>query len=87
MLLRQARTEIEAASDHADSPVREQLRSIDEGLLELTEGDKTDSDAPPKTAEIRELESKLAGLEDQTNEQTRQHIETAREYLLTYRNE
>lgn len=86
-LLRQARTEIDQASDHADSTVREQLRSIDEGLLELLEGDKTASEAPPETAELRELESKLAGLEAQTNEQTRQHIETAREQLLAYQNE
>lgn len=86
-LLRQARTEIDQASEHADSTVREQLRSIDEGLLELIEGDKIASDVPPETAELRELESKLADLEDQTNEQTRQYIETAREYLLAYRNE
>lgn len=86
-LLRQARTEIDTASGHADSTIREQLRSIDEGLLELLEGDKTDSEVPPETDELRELESKLAGLEDQTNEQTRQHIETAREHLLAYRNE
>lgn len=86
-LLRQARTEIDTASGHADSTIREQLRSIDEGLLELLEGDKTDSEVPPETDELRELESKLAGLEDQTNEQTQQHIETAREHLLAYRNE
>lgn len=85
-ILRRARMEIDQASDHADSTVREQLRSIDEGLLELIEGEKTVSDAPPETTELRELESKLAGLEEQTNEQTRQHIETAREHLLAYRN-
>lgn len=86
-LLRQARTEVDTASGHADSTVREQLRSIDEGLLELIEGDKTNSETPPETDELRELESKLAGLENQTNEQTRQHIEIAREHILAYQNE
>lgn len=86
-LLRQARTEVDTASGHADSTVREQLRSIDEGLFELIEGDKTSSEAPPETDELRELESKLAGLEEQTNEQTRQHIEIARKHILAYLNE
>jgi molybdopterin converting factor small subunit len=50
-------------------------------------GIKTESEAPPQTDDLRELEDKLAGLEDQTNERTRQRIENAREYVLAYWND
>jgi hypothetical protein len=46
--LRATREEIEYASEHAERSVRQQLRSINEGLEEQLDGDKTESEAPPK---------------------------------------
>jgi hypothetical protein len=46
-LLEEAREEIEYASEQAGRSVRQQLRSIDEGLEELLNGDKVQSEPPP----------------------------------------
>lgn len=83
--LRNARAEIRHASEHADADVREQLRSIEEGLSELVEGEKTQEGPGPKPERLEELERKLAGLEEQVDDRTRERIEDARDALFTYR--
>lgn len=79
-----ARTDLERASDTADHTLREQLRSIDEGLEEIVGGDKT-RDEPPHGDRLVELERKLEGLAEETDGETREAIETARRRIDAYR--
>lgn len=84
--LARAREAVGRASDTADDTVREQLRSLDEGLMELTGGDKTqESDTTTEGDRLEEIEAKLAGLMDETDGDTRAHIEDARDYIDEYR--
>ena len=81
-----ARTELQAASDDAKAHVREQLHSVDEGLAELVEGEKTD-DAEPHLDRLRELEQKLLGLEDEIeNDVVRERVDAATDNIAEYRN-
>lgn len=79
-----ARTDLERASDSADSTVREQLRSIDEGLEEIVGGEKT-RDEPPHGDRLAELEKKLDGLVDEADGETREAIEAALGRIDDYR--
>ncbi|MFC7157363.1 hypothetical protein ACFQPA_18195 [Halomarina halobia] len=80
------REELQRASDTAneDRDVREQLRSLDEGLMELVGGDKTE-DEPPHEDRLAELEEKLAGLRDRSEGETSGHIRNAERLLGEYR--
>ncbi|WP_254546559.1 DUF7553 family protein [Halomarina pelagica] len=82
------REELQRASDAADEDreIREQLRSIDEGLMELVDGDKT-TDEPPHPDRLAELEEKLAGLSERADGETSRHVRTAATLLDEYREE
>lgn len=76
-----AREELQRASDAADGEVQRHINSIDEGLMELAEGDKiTEAEADPDR--VAELEEKLAGLSAETDNQAIvSHIENALDRL------
>lgn len=76
-----AREELQRASDAADGEIQRHLNSIDEGLMELAEGDKmTDAEADPDR--VAELEEKLAGLSAEIDDQAIvSRIENALDHL------
>lgn len=77
-----AREELDRASDAADGEVQRQLNSIDEGLMELTEGDKVEGEGGPRPERLGELEAKLDGLSAETeNRELASHIENALDHL------
>lgn len=92
-----ARKAVQRASETVDdASIREQLRSIDEGLMEMTEseGGTTDSggETPAKTQgdvphgeNLEEVEEKVVGLASRTDEPTRSHLENARDDIDAYR--
>lgn len=84
-----ARQSIQQASETTDeSNVREQLNSLDEGLMELTEEEKTqDSDPAIETDRLEQMEEKLAGLLDTTDGATTTQIEEARDAIDIFRQE
>ena len=84
--LRRAREAIQRASDHADGETQENLLSLDEGLGELTGGDKTgDADLDDEADRFTQIEEKLQGLIDETDGQTEQAVRDARDELDEYR--
>lgn len=86
--LDQARTEIQQASEHAESDVRENLLSIDDGLQELAGGDKTaESDLENEEGRFTEIEEKLRGLMEETSEEVEDRLQNARDELDAYRRE
>ena len=76
-----AREELHRASDAADGEIQRHINSIDEGLMELAEGDKmTEAEANPDR--VAELEEKLAGLSAETDDQAIvSHIENVLDHL------
>ncbi|QLG64212.1 DUF7553 family protein [Halorarum salinum] len=80
------REELERATEGADRDVREQLRSIEEGLDEILGGDKT-RDAPSHPDRLAGLEEKLAGLGDETDGDVHRHVATAEALVAGYRGE
>lgn len=84
-----ARQSIQQASETTDkSDVREQLNSLDEGLMELTEEEKTqDTDPAIETERLEQMEAKLAGLLDATDGATTTQIEEARDAIDIFRQE
>lgn len=73
--------ELQRANDAADGEVQRHINSIDEGLMELAEGDKiTEAEADPDR--VAELEEKLAGLSAETDDQAIvSHIENVFDHL------
>lgn len=83
--LARAREDLRTASNHASGEVQRQLDSIQEGLFEEDEGDKTQDDPGPKVDRITEVVEKLERLEGQVeNEPTRDHVGDALEHLREY---
>jgi hypothetical protein len=76
-----AREELQRASEAADGEVQHHINSIDEGLMELAEGNKmTEAETDPDR--VAELEEKLAGLSAETDDQDIvSHIATALSHL------
>lgn len=84
--LRKAREAVQSAAEEAEANVREQLLHVDEGLMEIVEGDKVEGDAPPKRDRLEEIEEKVVGLADETeSEETRRRLEEVRDHLDSYR--
>lgn len=80
-----ARSELQTAAKKSESSVQEQLQSIDEGLMEMIEGDKT-QDAPIHEDRLAELAAKLDDLKTNAdNEEATRHIEDAAESIETAR--
>lgn len=98
--IERAREDVRRASDLTDDAVREQLRSIDEGLKEMTqsaseaEGERDRSDVyshtttegdVPHGEKLQQVEEKLAALSDEADGQARSLIQDARNRLDEYR--
>jgi DNA repair ATPase RecN len=76
-----AREALHQASDAADGEIQQHINSIDEGLMELAEGDKmTEADADPDR--VAELEEKLSALSAEVDDQAIvSHIGNALDHL------
>lgn len=97
--LRVAIGELQSASEAVQkTDVRTQLDSLSVSLDEMVdaeEGRLTDSDeafadvdfqgTPPQSDDIGEIEAKLRGLSEETTGDAREHIDTARRALASYR--
>lgn len=83
--LERAHEELSRAEENAGRTAQEQLQTIDQGIIEETDGDMTQSDPGPKNDRLAELEKKLDGLADEVEEPTASHIERALEHLDEYR--
>lgn len=85
--LSEARDALRRASDRVEREDHEQLLSIEEGLAELVDGEKT-GDAGPHLDNLRELEQKLLGLEGEIEDDVASdRVATARERIAAYRDE
>ncbi len=87
--LEAAREAVQQASEAVDDPrLREQLRSIDEGLMEQTEAAKTEADEP-RGDQLEAVEAELARLMDAVDEVERAYasLEVARDAIDEYRRE
>jgi len=90
--LAEARDAVQRASETVDdASIREQLQSIDEGLMELTESKssadsaaKTESDVPHGD-DLEQVEQKVVGLASRTDAETRSYLEDARDSIDAYR--
>lgn len=90
--LASARDAVQRAGDATDdATVREQLRSIDEGLMEMTESEEapegeasTTGDHPHGDA-LEEIEAKLASLAGELDRPARERVEDARDHIDAYR--
>lgn len=93
--LTSARDSVQRASDMTDdATVREQLHSVDRGLMELTESSETAEGARdgvsteadvPRGVDLEEIEEKLVDLIDATDGVAREHVQDARDAVDDYR--
>lgn len=80
-----ARRAVQRAAETAnDREARLVLKSVDEGLMEIGDGEKT-RDSHAHADRVKELEKKLGGLEEDVEGQTYNHLLTARERFERYR--
>ncbi|RRJ33781.1 DUF7553 family protein [Halocatena pleomorpha] len=84
-----ARRSVQRASETTDNAVvREQLASIDEGLMELTDGQTTqDTDPGMEVERLTPIEEKLTGLLDTASGDTETQIAEARDAIDIFRQE
>lgn len=66
--IQQARQSVQAAADTARANIREQLLHVDEGLMELESGDKSQPQTPADPDTLETVESKLVGLIDEVDD-------------------
>lgn len=83
--LQRAREYVQRASEAADGETRENLLSIDEALGALTEQTQGSSDPDDEATRFEEVEEKLQGLLDETDDETEATIREARDELDAYR--
>lgn len=90
--LSSARDAVQRASDATDNAaVRKQLRSLDEGLMEMTESGDLPDDAPkteggvPHGDDLEEVEHRLADLAGEAEGEAQRHVEDARDAIDAYR--
>ncbi|WP_101295457.1 DUF7553 family protein [Halegenticoccus soli] len=81
--LTNAREELQRAADLQDGETQEQIRSIDEGLLEMTETEKTEGETP-RADRLEEVVEKVSALENEVDEEPRTHLDRARESITDY---
>lgn len=83
--LAEVRREVQEAAETADAEIREPLLSVDEGLMEMTEGDKTEGgdtgNAPIHPDRLAEIEREIEDLELETDGETERHLEAALESI------
>jgi hypothetical protein len=83
----------EASEETVDASLRQQLRSIDEGLMELTEHSETTDDGVktsgdrPHGGELESIEEQLVRLSDHADGAARTHVQEARDTIDAYRRE
>lgn len=82
--LARAREELQSATGDTDRDIKEQIESVDEGLMELAGGDKT-KDTPVHLDRIAELEETLGGLREEADGETAERIANAEALLGEYR--
>lgn len=84
-----ARESIRQASEMADQrDVQDQLKSLDEGIEELTSEEKTqESDPTVEVDRLEQVEEKLAGLLEETDGAVNTRIEEARDAIDVFRQE
>lgn len=79
-----AREELQSATGDTDRDIREQIESVDGGLMELVGGDRT-RDTPVHLDRIAELEETLGGLREEAAGETAERIANAEALLGEYR--
>lgn len=82
--LERAREELQTAAGSADRAIREQIESVDEGLMEIVGGDKT-KDRPPHADRLAELEETLGGLREEADGETERRVTKAASLIESYR--
>ena len=83
--LERARENVQIASESADGETRENLLSLDEALgalLEQTGGAESPDDEGDR---FEEVEEKLQGLRDETDDETEATLRRAEDHLDEYR--
>lgn len=90
--LSRARTAVQHAAEATDNAtVRKQLRSIDEGLMEMTERGDSPDDEPktegdvPHGDDLEELEYRLADLASEVEGKAETYVTNARDAIDAYR--
>lgn len=83
--LRRVRENVQRASEDADGETRENLLSIDEALVALTEQTEGSADPDDEADRFEEVEEKLQGLIGETDDETEARLREARDELDAYR--
>lgn len=84
--LSEARRSVRRAARAVDDrELRVVLESIDEGLVELVDGDKTREDPDAHAERLHELEQKLDGVSEHVDGKIHDHVSTARKGIESYR--
>lgn len=83
--LERARERIRTASESADGETRENLLSLDEGIGSLLEQADEGASREAEADRFEEVEDKLRGLLDETDEATAATLREAEEHLDAYR--
>lgn len=73
---------LDRAADSAGADVRENVYHVQEGLEAVTRDEETATD-PPRADRLAELAEKLAGLERETDGETRELLRAARVHVET----
>lgn len=88
--IERARSHAARAADETDNAdVREQLRSIAQGLESVDESEDraSEDESEQEGNRLQQVEEKLAGLTDRSEGSAREHIERARDAIDVYRQE
>ena len=83
--LRRAHDELDLATECARPQIREQLESIDEGVLVAVVGNRVHGTPGPSPEEIADLERTLYLLEHQCHEPAATHLQEARKHIQAFR--
>jgi predicted FMN-binding regulatory protein PaiB len=84
--LQQARQSVQQAADATRANVREQLRHVDEALIELESGDKTQPQTPADPDTLETIEAKIVGLiEEVEDPEAHTQLRTARDEIDLHR--
>ena len=78
-----ATRELERAARRADAELRDQLRSIEESLRDVIEGDAVSDATYPDR--LSELEERLGDIGEETDGDVHRHVATAEALIYGYR--
>lgn len=84
-----AREAVQRASDTTEkTDVRDQLQSIDEGMADLTDTDDPEEFSESiETDRVEQIEEKIDGLVEETDDETGRELEEARDAIEVFREE